>query len=300
MPMTTRPRKLPVGFWKGSSAPARRARRAVKSLAPRTRKAVATIAKRVLNRRSETKYRAENLWTGDGIAQIIYGDVAPTGVATQLFRALPTLAIGDGGYQRDGQKVNPVKHTMELDFAFNNQTRDITNTGGLDACSWDLTVHVWYGYAHRYKSLNDVTLNSSAIVNEMYELGNGNSGRFTGAPFDILKKINTDVLSVKRKSFRMFRPLGAQNQATLSGGLTTYFPQLIKKHITLAFKPPKTLMYDESYTVPENYAPFIIIGYEHNDPTQAANTQLANPPTTILQAPAIQVQGLMKLWYKDS
>lgn len=298
MPMTLRSRRLPAGFWKGSTS-TRKARRAVKSLAPRTRKAVATIAKRVLNRRSETKYRAETLYT-DGPALAIYGDVAPTGVPTQLFRALPTLAIGDGGFQRDGQKVSPVKHTMELDFTFNNLLRDITNTGGIDACSWDLTVHVWYGYAHRYKSLNDVGLNSSAIVNEMYELGNGNSGRFTGAPFDIMRKINTDVLSVKRKSFRMFRPLGSQNQATLSGGLTTYYPQTIKKHITLAFKPPKTLMYDETYSVPENYAPFVIIGYEHNDATQSANTLLTNPPTAIANAPALLVQGLMKLWYKDS
>lgn len=283
---------------RGKTRKARAVKRAVRSLRPTTRKAISAIAKRVVNRGSETKYRAEALTT-EGPAVQIYGDVAPTGVATQLFSALPTLAIGDNAFQRDGQKVTPVKHTLELDFTFNNLMRDITNTGGLDACAWDLTVHVWYGYAKRYKSLNDVLLNTSAIVNEMFELGNGNSGRFTGAPYDILRKVNTDVLTVKRRSFRMFRPLGAQNQATLAGGLTTYFPQVNKKHITLSFKPPQSLLYDEAYAVPENYAPFVIIGYENNDPTQASNQLGPTVPVNSLQAPAILVQGLKKLWYKD-
>lgn len=277
-----------------------RAKRAVRSLRPKTRTAIAAIAKKVLRMNTETKYRAENLYL-EGPALPIYGDVAPAGVATQLFGAMPTVAIGDNAFQRDGQKIQVTKHTVEMDFTFNNLIRDITNTGGLDACSWDLTVHVWYGYVKRYKSQNDVLQNTSAIVNEMYELGNGNSSRFTGAPYDIMRKINTDVLTVKRKSFRMFRPLGSQNQATLGGGLTTYFPQLTKKRITLSFKPPKTLLYDEAYSVPENYAPIIIVGYEHNDPTQASNQLGPNPvPANILEAPALLVQGLKKIWYKDS
>lgn len=283
----------------------RRVRRVGKSssgkvkLTKPTAQAVAKIAKRVLKGNTETKYRAEALTT-EGPAIEIYGDVAPTGVATQLFPALPIVAIGDNGFQRDGQRINPVKHTLELDFTFNNLMRDITNTGGLDACAWDLTVHVWYGYTKRYKSLIDVNVNTTNIVNEMFELGNGNSSRFTGAPYDILRKINNEVMTVKRKSFRMFRPLGSQNQATLAGGLTTYYPQLIKKHITLSFKPPKSLMYDESTPYPENYAPFCIIGYEHNDATQASNQLGPAVPLNILQAPALLVQGLKKLWYKDS
>lgn len=245
----------------------------------------------------ETKYRAEDLSTEGPV--MIYGDVAPTGVPTQLFGAVPTLAIGDNGFQRDGQRVTPVKHTVELDFCFNNQIQAIGG-GGVDACSWDITVHVWYGYCKRYKSQGDVVTNSSAIVNEMYELGNGNSSRFTGAPFDILRKLNNDVVTLKRRSFRMYRPLGSQNQATLAGGLTTYFPQLIKKRMVLGFKPPKSLQYDEAVPVPENYAPFVVIGYEHNDATQASNTLFVPGAPTILNTPAIQVQGLKKLWYKDA
>lgn len=269
----------------------------VKALAPTTRAQVAQIARQAVRTEAETKYRAESLSTEGPI--MIYGDVAPVGVTTQLYGALPTLPNGDLGFQHEGQKVSPVKHTLELDFTFNNQVQAISG-GGVDACSWDITVHVWYGYCKRYKSLGDVLMNTSAIVNEMYELGNGNSGRFTGAPDDALRKLNTEVVTLKRKSFRMYRPLGAQNQATLAGGLTTYFPQLIKKRLVLGFKPPKTLLYDEAVPLPENYAPFVIIGYEHNDATQAANVKYVPGTPTILNTPAIQVQGLKKLWFKDT
>lgn len=246
----------------------------------------------------ETKYRSEDL-TFEGGPIDIYGHVAPTGSPTQLFNALPTLAIGPNGFQRNGQKVLPVKHTMELDFTFNNKYQAIGG-GGLDACSWDITVHVWYGYAKRYKSWGDVSVNTSALVNEMFELGNGNSGVFAGAPYDILKKVNSDVITVKRKSFRMYRPLGAQNEATLAGGLTTYYPQLIKKHLSLKFGKRGSLLYDEAVPYPENYAPFVIIGYEHNDATQASNTVYVPASPSILNCPALQVQGIRKIWYKDA
>lgn len=271
----------------------------VPALAPTTRAQVAQIARKVAGPMIETKYRAEDLYDGEGGPIMIYGSVVPTGSQTQLFNALPTLANGDLGFQRDGQKVLPVKHTLELDFTFNNQIQAIGG-GGVDACAWDLTVHVWYGYAKRYKSWADIATNTSALANEMFELGNGNSGVFGGGPFDILKKVNADVLTLKRKSFRMYRPLGSQNQATLAGGLTTYYPQTIKKHITLKFGKRSSLLYDESNPYPENYAPFVIIGYEHNDATNAANTVYNPAAPTIANTPAIQVYGVRKLWFKDA
>lgn len=274
----------------------------MKALAPTTRAQVAQIARQTIKPMMETKYRADDLVGDSGYPLQIYGSVAPsgTGATVQLFNALPTLAIGDNGFQRDGQKVLPVKHTMELDFTFNNQIQDVSKTGNLDSCAWDVTVHVWYGYAKRYKNWFDIQTNAAALTGEMFELGNGNSGQFGGAPYDILRKVNSDVLTVKRKSFRMFRPFGAQNQATLQGGLTTYFPQLIKKHITLKFGKRSSLLYDEGGSYPENYAPFVIIGYEHNDGTQAANALYNAGSPSILNTPAIQVQGIRKLWYKDA
>lgn len=277
-----------------------KATKAVKSLAPRTRKAVATIAQRVMRKTQETKYVTAPITTEGGQPIQIYGSTVPTGGTTQLIPTLPSLAIGPNGFQRIGQSVQPVRHTCTLDVEFNNIVTDLSGNGGLDACAWDVTVHIWYGYARRYKSSQDVELNASSLVNDMFELGNGNSGPFAGAPHDGLKKVNTDVLQVKCKSFRMFRSLGDQNQATVAGGVTTYFPQLIKRRVKLAFVPPKQLKYDENAADPENFAPFFIIGYEHNDNTQASNNATPGAPATILTKPAIQIYGLSELWFKDA
>lgn len=261
---------------------------------------MAAIAKRVVRKNIETKYVSDPIGQPEGVPFEIYGSVVPTAGPVQLYTACPALTIGDQGYQRTGQQVNPVRHSVTLDVEFNNLRQDITGGGGLDACAWDLTCHIWYGYVRRYKSQADVQSVASAIANVMYEDGDGTSSAFGGGPHDALKKINTDMIMVKRKSFRMFRPFGAQNQATLAGGLTTYFPQLIKKRVKLVYKPPKVLRYDEAAIDPENYAPFFIIGYEHNDGTQASNNATPGAPASILTKPALQFVGLQEMWFKDA
>lgn len=305
MPMTLRARRLPSGFWKGSSgrSTVRRSKstRAVKSLAPRARKAVATIAKRVMKKSQETKYVSEALVAVGGSPFQVYGDVLPLGGTPQIIPTLPLLAEGVAPFQRVGQQVQPVRHTTTLDIEFNSLIQDISGGGGLDACAWDINVHIWYGFARRYKKAVDITgANAIDILSNMLEKGDGTNQKFGGAPHDALFKANTDVLQVKRKSFRMFRPFGAQNQATLAGGLTTYYPQMIKKRVKLSFKVPKKLKYDEVDTDPENYAPFFIIGYEHNDNTQASNDASTPPGSTILTKPAIQFVGRSELWFKDA
>lgn len=271
-----------------------------KTLRPTARKAVAKIAKRVMRKNIETKYVSDLIGQPEGVPYEVYGSVIPTAGPVQLYTACPALTVGDNAYQRTGQQVNPVRHTCTLDVEFNNLRQDISGAGGLDACAWDITCHIWYGYVRRYKSQADVQSSAANIVNTMFEDGDGTNSAFTGAPHDALKKINADTILVKRKSFRMWRPFGAQNQATLTGGLTTYFPQTIKKRVKLVYKPPKTLRYDEAAIDPENYAPFFIIGYEHNDATQASNNATPAAPPSILTKPALQFVGLQEMWFKDA
>lgn len=278
----------------GSSRPA------AKSIPPRARKAVASIAKRVMRKNIETKYVSDLIGQPEGVPFELYGSVVPTLGVPQLYTACPAVTVGDNGYQRTGQQINPVRHTCTLDVEFNNLRQDITGGGGLDACAWDITCHIWYGYARRYKSQVDLQANAAPILQTMFEDGDGTSSPFTGAPHDALKKINSDMIVVKKKSFRMWRPFGAQNQATLAGGLTTYFPQTIKKRVKLVYKPPKTLRYDEAAIDPENYAPFFIIGYEHNDATQASNNATPSAPASILTKPALQFVALQEMWFKDA
>lgn len=251
----------------------------------------------MVNRKIESKYVA-NYVTPEPVQ--IWASTIPTGVGAvpQLYDCIPALVEGDGSFQRTGNKVQPTKHTVDVEVSFNNLRNDITNAAPLDSCSWDITAHVWYGYARRYKNVTDVNANSALILQQMLEDGQGNTAQWSGQPDIDQFKLNNEVVQLKHKSFRMYRPFGSQNEATLTGGLTTYFPQSLSKRFTLSFKPPKTLMFSEVTQVPQNYAPFMIVAYKHNDYTQGAS--IAPDAPDLLNKPALMMTARTHMWYKDA
>lgn len=264
-----------------------------KDLSMAAKKAVTKIAKRVVNRAAETKYVGE-LYANEPTA--IYGSTVPTGGQPQIFDVCPSLSEGVAENQRTGVKIVPTRHTVDLDLTFNTNN-DINGNPALDNCAWDITVHVWYGYVRRYKNSVDILTNAANILANLLDTGAGTTLPWAGSPYDHLKKVNTEWFQLKQKSFRMFRPFGDQNAASLAGGLTTYFPQSIHKTLKLSFKPPKVLQYNEANTLPENYAPVVIVGYQHNDSTQASNAFGAG--NTVLTAPALQMMLKQHMFFKD-
>jgi len=302
MPMSLRTRKLPSGFWKGSTsrkAPRRsKSTRAVKSLAPRARKAVATIAKTVMRKQTETQYIVDNPelnWTA------IYGDTYPTGGATQIFACLPQIVQTDDPTSsgRRGIKIQPTKHTTDLQFVFSDEPLYGASAPGarLDSLAWDVTVHVWYGFIKRYKSTDDVNANKVFIANNLFEIDGANQTRFSGRIEDLMNERNTDFGTLKHKSFRMMKSSGNANTGTGE----QYEPALTQRKLRLPWKAPQSLKYaDETSFYPENYAPFILVGYHHNDGTQASNSNNAGETTNIAQLPAIKMLQVNKVWFKDA
>lgn len=263
---------------------------------PATR-AVAKIAKAVMKRSTETQYICDNHslnWDA------VYGDTVPSsGGSTQIWTCLPQIveAGGEESYGRRGVTIQPVKHTTDLQFAFATEalipgeppTR-------LDSVAWDVSVHIWYGYVRRYKSCDDVNGNKPFIANNLFEIDGSNQTRFSGRLVDLMFERNKEFAGLKHKTFRMFKDAGNAN--TLS---SFDFPAVTQKKIRLNFKAPKTLKYaDDTSFYPENYAPFVIIGYCHNDMTQASNVNNPGPTTNIAQLPALTVCRVNKVWFKDA
>lgn len=256
---------------------------------------MAKIAKKVMNRIVETKYVGEPV----SVHPIdIYGDVLPAGGLPQLYDVLPSVGEGVAEFQRNGTKISPTRHIVDLDLRFNQQQAEVSGATALADCAWDITAHVWYGYAKRYRNGVDVLANAALLLAQQFEDGQGNTTRWKGDPLAEFTKLNSEVYTLKHKAVRMYRPLGTQNDATIAGGVTTYFPQHIRSKLRLSFKPPKSLLYSETTNLPENYAPIVIIGYCHNDFTQAANTAIGAP--TLLNRPALQACFFSHLWFKDA
>lgn len=288
--------------------------RATTRKAGRARKPVARLTKPVkravnqlINRKLETKYTAQYMTGAEGAPVDIYGDVWPQGTGggpngnPQLWVVMPDVNEGTQTteYTREGVKISPTSLVADLDLKFN--VKAALASGNIDQASWDITAHIWYGYARRFKNNDDVNANKVNIVENMLEVGDGTTTRWLGTPIMDQFHINREFVSLKHKKVRMYRPLGSQNTATLAGGVTTYYPQVINKTFKLAFKPPKTLMFNELQDSPENFAPFVIIGYRHNDGSQASNTYVVTPPfANIAQVPALQAVIRSHLYFKDA
>lgn len=300
MPMTLRSRRLPQGFWKGATSRktrATKATRAVKKLAPRTRKAIATIAKKVVRKSQETKYASQFQEYA-----AMYGDTDTGGSGPQVFTCVPLIAQGDESINRQGLKISPVRHRTDLRFVFNDdpQISSGSTTVPASQAGWDITVHIWYGFAKRYKSTQDVNTNSATILANMLDIGNGSVVRFSGELTDEMYELNKEFVSLKHKKFRMYKNAGLANVCDVTApALST--PMSEAKRVSLTWKPPKTLVYKgEAETQPENYAPFIVIGYVHNDATQASNHVHSDPTTDPTYVSAIKMARMDKLWYKDA
>lgn len=275
----------------------RRARTApLRSVPKRAKKAITAIANRVFSARTETNYCAELY--NEGTPTDIYGHTYPGGVNPQLYDCLPGVSVGEEEFQRNGVKIQPTRHSVDLDIRFNERKLSALPATKMAACAWDITCHVWYGYARRFKNNSEVAANAGFLLQQLLEDGQGNNALWDGTSIADFNKLNKEVMVLKHKSFRMFRSLGSQN--TADSTQSTYFPQTIRKRLTLSFKPPKTLLYNDGVDLPDNYAPFVIIGYQHNDGTNASSQQYVPQTPTVTNTPALEMCMKSHLWYKDA
>lgn len=249
-----------------------------------------------MNRKAETKYVAQN-----SPFSAVYGDVYPGGGPVQLYTCLPDVPQGDESINRQGLKISPSRHRTDLRFVFNDDPQ-ITTSGAPAPASqagWDITVHIWYGFCKRYKATGDVQANASQLVAEMLDIGTGATSRFTGLLTDEFFETNKEVLTVKHKKVRMYKNAGLANVCDITApALST--PMSEAKRVSLSWKPPKTLGYKaELINQPDNYAPFLIVGYVHNDASQASDITHSDPTTDPTKVSAIKMAMSHKLWFKD-
>jgi len=277
-----------------------RARPAKKALAPRTRKAVAQIARDAVKRIAETKYVQQI----PAQYQIIYGSVLPavnTAGATappQLFDCLPDTLQGGDDYSREGNMIQPVKHTTDVRLTFSSVPIDASGTTA-DKAGWDITAHCWYGFVKRYKSVSDVIGNAVPILANMFTNGVGNTQAFTGNSMDEFLEINKDYCSFKHKKMRMFKNGGQANV------LDAFQPvqqmptnEVARFHIN--WKVPKSIRYGSDVaTLAEDYAPVIVLAYTHNDYSASANQTYLTGAPSIGNTPALMFRKTDKLWFKD-
>lgn len=233
-------------------------------LAPRVRKAVAKVAKAVLNKSVETKYVSQNVINA-GFNQTISS-------ASECYRVVPDVIEGTAGHQRDGDKIKPkyliVKGHIQIDDSYLSTylppttLRVMLLTQRNLKCSADLSR---IDYAHILKD----------------NVGTDVARPYGGGIFDNLAPINKDLFTVLMdRKFKMREHMASQlgnaNTVVVEGTQRTI--SFVKK-----IKCPATLHFDDSNgNTPNNFAPFFCMGAVSDDNSGAIS--LSTPYRVTVQS----------------
>jgi len=215
----------------------------------------------------ETKYVSESLYQMTGGATpgaFISFSSAITGTS-EIYSAIPRITQGLDDNNRIGNQICPRSVTVKLDIC--------TATFG-DNASRDRTVHVFLLTAKSVKSLDNYT---AIPITQLLNKGDGTNGPFDGTQFTAQYPVNRSEFTVlKHKTMRMVKAFGITNGIAgidVANTDNVITPSHQYAQISLKVKCPKTFKYDRaSQRLPTNYAPFIVIGFTHNnDNTVAPN-----------------------------
>jgi len=238
MPMTTRARKLPVGFWaKTTTAKKRRATR------PRASKALTAAVQKIVKRGEETKVQ------GYSIEDRVSHNAAISNADIAVVMG-PGMTQGTTSQQRVGDKISPVSLVVSGATSLNDYGQ-----GYIDV---PITVKVMCLQAKGIKDSNLVTANAD-IANLME---NGGTSNWDGSTLKSLWKVNTDD----------FQVLGSRTFKL--GDATAENTKCMTHRWSMSIKCPKTLLYSPGSIYPSNFAPFFVLGWCRDDGQTPTSTQV--------------------------
>lgn len=233
--MKMRGRKLPKGFWAGSTTK-KTTKKVLRRMKPATKTAIAAIAKRVMHQGSENKFVGFS--PDPSVAhngQIGSGDVYPI---------LPALKRGTNYNERVGNEIRPKWLEYRVRIAL-NESANLTTP---------YHVQFWVLTSKRVKSYNCVGSTFSTQVNTNLLLdGGAGATNYDASTEHALYPINKEMFSVLKKVSFKLSTTTAEN----------HNPQTHREFV-FRIKCPKTLRYEET-DYPENFAPFSVMGWSRDD-----------------------------------
>jgi len=273
-----RARKLPPGFWAGSSkkgSPKTTSKVVRKAVRKATKTAFAKKVLAVVSKKEETKYVSQQLQQQVAMGQAL---VTPAG----LFNCLTPVGQGVGDHQRIGEKIQPVKACV--DFSFNWTAEQSNNQ--------DVIVNLWVVIA---KGANSRVALPNVPVGQFLQVGDG-TNRDPDDPNQPLMltqvahmPLNKEQYTrLKHYRFRMRRGTGAQaNQGPATIIAPTGVPaKEDQKYIRYTWTPP-TLKYNTAADqFPTSHYP--VYGYYV---TNADGTAYGD---------TLHISTRTHLWYKDA
>ena len=153
----------------------------------------------------------------------------------------------------------------------------------------EVIVTIYYGTTRAGKTWQASTPIQSA--GDLLDNGDGTTSSFSGIKSDLLYPINKAMNNARQITFRLGKSEGLLNPsgALLQGAYATSNGGSFKK-LRLNFKPPKSLVYDQTtYVWPSNYAPWYAISFTRVDDIQTSSIDVGR----------INVSSLNHMYFKD-
>jgi len=257
---------------------ARKPRRRAPRRKAASKNATVALIKNVIAREQETKYVSYISSAGADYNSSITG--------ADIIDCLPPLLQDSGegnAYERLGVKITPRSLTVKCHVSFGPS---ITRSSAI-------TVY-WYLLTAK-ASRNLTQLSSNVSMSRLLRAGNSNQYlQFDGTAYNAMLPVNnSDFTVLKRGSFNLQKNTGVVQDSTAGGNQPLVGP--VSKTWSMKLDPPAKLTYEpdnaspRTVYFPNNYAPFLVFGYVHQD--QSAS-DLVNQD--------IRVTVASELWYDDA
>jgi len=226
--------------------------------APKTKQAQVALIKQVIAREDETKFRSELLLNGVTFNSQIAG-------ASDIIRLLPKLvqgqpSTGSGIFERQGRKISVRSFTVHADFCLT----DVARSSAVVVCWWILS----HKEIKQQNGLSAINLGGLLMTGD-----DNNVQNFNGFVQDAMLPINNTKFSVlKSGKFQLAKNTGTIQDDTTAGN-QPLAGQAIRHSLSVRMKCPKVWTYEQDENsprtvyYPSGYAPFMLIGYYHQNHT---------------------------------
>lgn len=288
MPMTTRARKLPAGFWAGSSGKKSSSKKPKQKAVARSLTTTQKVAvKQLIQGNDETKLviqDVQNLAGGTALTGFVAFSSGITSVG-EMYAAIPQLSQGVDTHERVGDVIMPKSIYVDFNVAVKNAPSD--------AFSTDKIVHI---FMLTSKAVKDLANYTAVPIGQLLDYGNGTSGGFDGssgaAMYPVQKKSFT-VLKHWKKRMSAGYGHAIGTTGTQAGTTDSVISTDKSSYVQMRIKvpSPKKLKYSvAASTYPNNFAPFFVVGWTRADVAGAAAPTFINT----------YVQAKTTMYYKDS
>lgn len=239
-------------------------------------KPTVALIKSVIAREQETKYRSET--TGNQLSNSQIG-------SADIIRLLPKLLQDQGegrAYERVGTKITPKKLRADCHVSF---APDLNRSMAIE-------VHYFVLTSKSQKNINSVL---GLFLQDLLRTGDQNLFFHFDGNVDVamLPVNNTEYNVIKRGKFKLSKNTGLLQDSVVAGNQPLGGP--VSKSFSFTIPTPAKFVYEQDnqsprqINYPNNFAPFIVFGYTHQD---TSVPDYLNTDIKVVVRP--------ELWYDDA